>query len=122
MTTVEDILKSEGLVDAKPYGVTAIICNHTNGVVDQKITITEGAASAPEQVFKYQWICDAVISALNGNNEEGTGGVFREMGENFQEVMDQAIESGAIDIDDGGIAMREFNKARGRGQGKPRKN
>lgn len=110
---VKDVVESQGLSLSKPYGVTLIACNHTNGVIDQIIPITEYAATADEQVYKYQWLCDAVIQALNGKNEAGTGGALREMGEGFQLL----YEATGGDMEK---MMEEYTKARkAAGQGKP---
>ena len=63
-------------------------------------------------MFKYQWISDTIIEALNGKNEVGSGGAFREMGEMFQAA---AAASGG----DVGKAMAGFGAAAAKhGQGK----
>lgn len=81
---VKAALAEAGLKVGKRYGVTVIVCDHSDGVIDQIIPITEFSETAPENVFKYQWIADAIVEAMNGNNESGSGGVLREMGEMFQ--------------------------------------
>lgn len=120
-TTVEEVLATQGLRTSKPYGVTVIICDHSNGVVDGIIPITEYSNSAPENVHKYQIIADAVIEALNGGNEEGSGGVIREMGEEFQAAVDEMVANGDMEIDPAGQMMRRYLKENNRGQGKKKK-
>jgi len=99
----------------KPYGITILVLEHSEGKVDQMINMTEYASSAAENVFKYQWISDAIIEALNGKNEAGSGGAFREMGEMFQAAFAQ---SGG----DAAQAMAGFGAAAAaHGQGKKKK-
>jgi len=113
--STKDILASQGLSMDKPFGVTMLVCDHSYGVVDQVISVTEGAATADEMVFKYQWLCDAIMESLNGKNESGSGGVFREMGEMFQKAYDE-------NKGDLGKTLEAFTAAKKKqGQGKPKK-
>jgi hypothetical protein len=80
---IDKVLGSIGL-NMKPYGITVLVFEHSEGLVDQFVAFNEYSLTAPENVFKYQMISDAIIEALNGKNEVGSGGVVREMGEMFQ--------------------------------------
>ena len=109
-------LAAQGIQDTKPCGVVVMVAEYTNGVIDQKIVVNEKSENSEENVYKYQWISDAVVEALNGKNEAGSGGVFREMGEGFLAVMDEAGG-------DWEVAKEIYKEARkAGGQGKPRKN
>lgn len=99
----------------KPYGITILVLEHSEGKVDQMINMTEYSHTAQENVFKYQWLSDAIVEALNGKNEVGSGGALHEMGEMFQAA---AAASGG----DLGKAMAGFGAAAAKhGQGKAAK-
>lgn len=110
---IAEAVASQGLTTDNPYGITVIVCNHTNGVIDQLDSVTEYAKTAQEQVFKFQWIADEVIAALNGSNEAGSGGALRSMGEMFQAAMaDPATAANPME------AFMEAAKAHGQGRKK----
>lgn len=97
----------------KPFGITIAVIEHSNGVVDQVIPLTEYSGSGPENVFKYQWLSDVILQALNGKNEAGSGGAFRQMGEQYQAI---AAASGG----DEAKADKLYAEAcAAQGQGKP---
>jgi len=71
----------------KPHGTTIIAVSWSYGVPDNQIMYTEYASEAQEYVYKQQITWDAVLQSLNGKNEAESGGVIREMGEDFQDSM-----------------------------------
>jgi len=74
----------------KEHKVSITISSESFGIVNQSITVTEYAATPEELVYKHQSIGDAVITALNGKNEDGSGGVVRGMSELFLDTMADA--------------------------------
>ena len=74
----------------KPHGTTVIAVSWSYGVPDNQIMYTEYASDAQEYEFKQQITWDAVLQSLNGKNEADSGGVIREMGEDFQDSMNAA--------------------------------
>ena len=74
----------------KPHGTTIIAVSWSYGVPDNQIMYTEYAGDAQEYVYKQQITWDAVLQSLNGKNEADSGGVIREMGEDFQLSMNAA--------------------------------
>jgi hypothetical protein len=111
---IDKALAAVGL-KMKPYGITVLVFEHSEGAVDQFVAFNEYSHTAQENVFKYQIISDAIIEALNGKNEVGSGGVVREMGEMFQAA---AAAAGG----DVAKAMEGFGAAAAaHGQGKKKK-
>jgi len=71
----------------KPHGTTIVAVSWSYGIPDNQIMYTEYAHDAQEYVYKQQITWDAVLQSLNGKNEADSGGVIREMGEDFQASM-----------------------------------
>ena len=113
--TITEELAQMGIADTQPCGVIIFVAEYTDGVIDQKIILDEKSEDSEQNVFKYQWISDALLQALNGDNSVGSGGALREMGEGFQALMEEA----GGDKEVAKQLFRENRKAHG--QGKPKK-
>lgn len=120
MSIFGDIAKLAYEEEGKPFGVTIVAVSWTNGVPDNKILYTEGATFPEEYVDKQQAIWDAVLWSLNGDNESGSGGVIRQMGEEFQQIvaesggdMEQAVAKAKEKWAKGGQGMKREQKVRG---------
>ena len=71
----------------KPHGTTIVAVSWSYGIPDNQVMYTEYAHDGQEYVYKQQITWDAVLQSLNGKNEADSGGVIREMGEDFQASM-----------------------------------
>ena len=99
----------------KPFAIKVTVEASTGGVADNLLEFTEYATDPIEYVFKQQGIYDAVVASLNGDNEAGTGGVQRDMGNMFLDAYDPSAP-------DGGTAdFVEAIKGRGKGLGRVKK-